>query len=62
MMVPLYMARVASFVNRTKEMDSTEAEALVDEQAALFEKDKDYLIEVWDKEEIDLDPNDSLRS
>jgi hypothetical protein len=43
-------------------MDSAEAEALVDEQAALFEKDKDYLIEVWDKEEIDLDPNDSLGS
>ena len=34
MMVPLYMARVASFVNQTREMDSKAAEALVEEQAA----------------------------
>ncbi len=56
MMVPLYMARVASFVNQTKEMNSNAAEVLVEEQAAVFEGNKDYLIGLWDRAEIDLDP------
>lgn len=48
--VPLYMARVASFVNRSKNMNSAEAEALVEEQAAIFEANKDYLVKLWDQE------------
>jgi len=46
-MVPLYYARVASFVNMSKDMNSEEAENLVEEQAQYFEEHKDYLIEVW---------------
>jgi len=48
LMTPLYFARIASFVNRTREMDAAEAEGVVEEQALLFEQMKDYLIERWD--------------
>ena len=47
--VPLYYARVASFVNQSRDMSSEQAEALVEEQAACFEDHKDYLLEVWEK-------------
>ena len=52
MMTPLYFARVASFVNRTKDMTNEQAETVVELQAEVFEKQKDYLIKRWD-EEID---------
>jgi glycosyltransferase involved in cell wall biosynthesis len=48
-MTPLYFARVASFVRQSWDMSSAEAEALVEEQATMFEKHKDYLIKVWDE-------------
>ncbi len=47
--IPLYYARVASFINRTREMESRAAEAVVEEQAVLFEKSKEYLIQLWDR-------------
>jgi glycosyltransferase involved in cell wall biosynthesis len=50
LMTPLYFARVASFVNRTKEMSNEEAEQLVEEQAVIFEKTKDYLVKKWDED------------
>jgi len=46
---PLYYARVASFVRRSWDMSSQEAEALVEEQAAEFEAHKGYLVKVWDE-------------
>ena len=49
LVTPLYYARVASFVQQTREMSLQEAEALVEEQAIKFEEHKDYLIEVWNK-------------
>jgi glycosyltransferase involved in cell wall biosynthesis len=51
LVTPLYYARVASFVRQSWEMSSEEAEALVEEQAKMFEEKKDYLIEIWDKKE-----------
>ncbi len=48
-MTPLYYARVASFVRQSWEMSSSEAEALVEEQALKFEENKDYLLKVWDE-------------
>jgi glycosyltransferase involved in cell wall biosynthesis len=48
LMTPLYFARVASFVNRTREMSNEEAEEVVEEQAEVFEQTKDYLIKRWD--------------
>ncbi|MEW5902580.1 MAG: glycosyl transferase family 2, partial [Acidobacteriota bacterium] len=49
MATPLYYARVASFVQQTWEMSSQEAEMKVDEQALEFEREKDYLLKVWDE-------------
>jgi glycosyltransferase involved in cell wall biosynthesis len=47
---PLYYARVASFVNQTWDMNSFQAEKLVEEQAAIFEYHKGYLVELWDQD------------
>jgi len=47
-MRPLYYARVASFINRTKDMTSAQAEEVVEEQARIFEEFKPYLLKVWD--------------
>ncbi|MBN1850461.1 MAG: glycosyltransferase [Deltaproteobacteria bacterium] len=49
LMTPLYFARVAYFVRQSWEMSSLEAEKLVEEQAVMFEEQKDYLINVWDR-------------
>lgn len=49
LVTPLYYARVASFVRQTWEMSSGEAEELVEEQATMFEEQKDYLVEQWDR-------------
>lgn len=48
-MRPLYYARVASFINRTKDMDNTQAEEVVEQQAQVFEDLKPYLIKRWDE-------------
>jgi glycosyltransferase involved in cell wall biosynthesis len=48
LVTPLYYARVASFVRQTLEMTSAEAEAVVEEQARLFEEHKDYLLRIWE--------------
>lgn len=47
LVTPLYYARVASFVRETKDMSTEEAENLVEEQAELFEKGKDFLLKMW---------------
>ena len=52
MMTPLYFARIASFVNRTLEMSTEEAEEVVEEQAGVFEDMKSYLLEQWDSSTI----------
>jgi glycosyltransferase involved in cell wall biosynthesis len=49
LVTPLYLGRVASFINQTKRMNSFQAEEVVEEQAQVFEDHKGYLIEIWDK-------------
>ena len=49
LVTPLYLGRVASFINRTRKMTSSQAEDVVEEQAQVFEDYKDYLIEVWNE-------------
>lgn len=49
LMTPLYFARIASFVNRTKQMTNDEAEQVVEHQAQVFEEMKNYLIQRWDE-------------
>jgi hypothetical protein len=50
LITPLYLGRVASFINQTKKMSSAEAEQVVEEQAQVFEECKDYLVQIWDQE------------
>jgi glycosyltransferase involved in cell wall biosynthesis len=52
LMTPLYHARVASFIRESWDMDSQEAEKLVERQAQVFEDRKDYLIEMWSKKRV----------
>jgi glycosyltransferase involved in cell wall biosynthesis len=47
-MRPLYYARVASFINRTKDMSTQEAEKIIEQQAQTFETLKPYLLKIWD--------------
>jgi len=49
LVTPLYLGRVASFINQTKKMNSAEAEEVVEKQAQVFEDQKDYLIQIWDR-------------
>ena len=58
-MTPLYFARVASFVRQSWGMSSLEAEALVEEQAALFETHKNYLVQIWDEKSEQAAKTDS---
>ena len=46
-MSPLYFARIASFVNRTRKMSNEETEEIVQEQARMFEEEKGYLLRRW---------------
>ncbi|MCA1961059.1 MAG: glycosyltransferase family 2 protein [Desulfomonile sp.] len=52
LMTPLYYGRVASFINETRNMDSGQAEAVVEEQAELFVEAKDYLLATWDNPKV----------
>ncbi len=45
----LYYARVASFINRTKDMTTAQAEEVIEEQAKIFEEFKPYLLEMWNR-------------
>lgn len=45
--VPLYYGRVAALVDDARDLDTREAERLVEEQAAAFEAAKPYLRERW---------------
>jgi len=49
LVTPIYLGRVASFINQSLKMSSAEAEELVEEQAQVFEAYKDYLIQIWDQ-------------
>lgn len=46
-MRPLYYARVASFINRTKDMSTAQAEEIIEQQAQTFEALKPYLLKNW---------------
>lgn len=46
-LLPFYFARVADFVEKTKEMDSFEAEKLIEEQLNLFLKQKKSFTRRW---------------
>jgi glucosylglycerate synthase len=56
LVTPLYYGRVASFVRQTRDMTSDQAEELVEEQALEFEKQKDYLVKVWEDKKAAENP------
>lgn len=48
-MLPLYYARIASLINETKNLNDEEFEAFIEKQAFIFEKQRPYLKELWNK-------------
>jgi len=46
-MIPLYFSRVAGFVEETKDMDSEEAENVIEKQLERFFDMKGYLVKKW---------------
>jgi glycosyltransferase involved in cell wall biosynthesis len=48
-LIPLYFAAVASFVEKTKTMDSRQVEELITDQCLIFEELKPYLVHRWEK-------------
>jgi glycosyltransferase involved in cell wall biosynthesis len=48
-LVPLYFGKTANFVERTRYMSGTLAEAIVEGLAEVFEDRKDYLVKTWDR-------------
>lgn len=54
LMTPLYYGRVASFIRESWDMNSQEAEQLVEKQAQAFEDQKEYLIQIWFKKKDNL--------
>jgi hypothetical protein len=49
-LVPIYYAMTASFVRRTQNLDSHQAEEVITQQCSFFEKLKPYLVEHWQSE------------
>lgn len=49
-LVPVYYAITASFVSRTQNLDSHQAEEAITNQCSFFEKLKPYLVERWESE------------
>jgi len=62
LITPLYLGRVASFINRTSKMNAAQAEAVVEEQAEFFEKKKGYLLKVWDEKKARTRPGAGPRT
>jgi hypothetical protein len=51
-MTPLYYAQTASFCLESSDMDNEETEALIEEKAEVFEKEKPYLVKkitLWEE-------------
>ena len=46
-LVPIYYAMIASFVSQTQNLDSHQAEEVINHQCTVFEKLKTYLIDSW---------------
>lgn len=49
-LVPVYYAITASFVRKTQNLDSHQAEEVITNQCSFFEKLKPYLVERWESE------------
>jgi hypothetical protein len=48
-LIPLYFGRTLSFVKRTKRMSIKQAEEAIEEDCAVFEMAKPYLLKRWNE-------------
>ena len=48
-LMPFYFARTLSFVNKTRDMDTNEAEGYIENISRVFEEEKPYLLQRWDQ-------------
>ncbi len=46
-LIPLYFAKTADFIEKTKDMSTLEAEKLIETRAKVFLEEKDYLLQHW---------------
>jgi len=53
-MIPFYHSRILSFVNRTTNMETKEAEEYLENINRVFEGEKYYLIKRWDEDQKKL--------
>jgi len=51
-MIPLYYGRVASLMNELQDKSDEEAELHFEKQAVIFEEMKDYLKDIWKRNEV----------
>jgi hypothetical protein len=49
-MIPFYHSRILSFVNKTAQKDTKECEEYFESIMRVFEAEKSYLVERWDKD------------
>jgi hypothetical protein len=52
-LVPFYHSRVLSYVNKTKGMETREAEEYLENITRVFESEKYYLIQRWDERTVE---------
>lgn len=55
-LIPFYHSRVLSFVNKTRHMDTQEAEEYLEEISRVFEAEKYYLIQRWEESQAEHTP------
>ncbi len=48
-LMPFYFARTLTFVNKTRDMDTNEAEVYIENISRVFEEEKPYLLQRWDQ-------------
>jgi hypothetical protein len=53
-LIPFYHSRILSFVNKTKEKDIKDTEEYFENIVRVFEDEKHYLVQRWDKDERKL--------
>jgi hypothetical protein len=53
-LIPFYHSRILSFINKTQEKDIKDTEEYFENIVRVFENEKNYLIQRWDKDERKL--------
>lgn len=59
---PLYLGQVASFMNQTRDLDFVEAEAVIESLAYHCERQKPYLLKLWQNKIVRQSPIDLIQA